>query len=276
MATSYRAAAVQMHADEDKAANLVTATRLVEQAAEQGARLVVLPELFNCLGRFETIVANAEPIPGPTSEALSELAARLSIVLVAGSIAEKCGDGEKTYNTSLVFASGGELIATYRKIHLFDIALDDGPSNTESRWIKAGSEISIASTELGVIGNSICYDLRFGEVYRALAARGAEMLLVPAAFTKTTGEAHWHTLLRARAIENQVYVIAPNQFGMHTMGIETYGHSLIIDPWGTILAEGGENEEIITAEIDPARIADIRRQMPTDEHRQPWLQSKEV
>jgi predicted amidohydrolase len=276
MIAPYLAAAIQMHSGEDKAANLAAATRLIKQAAVAGAKLVVLPELFNCLGRFETIVAAAEPIPGSTSDVLCRLAARLSVTIVAGSIAECAGRAGKAYNTSLIISPTGQRIAKYRKVHLFDVAIDEGPRTTESHWMVPGEELSIVSTELGVLGQSICYDLRFAELYRALASRHAEVLLVPAAFTRTTGEAHWHTLLRARAIENQAYVIAPNQCGSNTAGIDTFGHSLIVDPWGDILAEAhSDNEQVILAEIDLARVAEIRRQIPVLEHRREWLSTRD-
>lgn len=276
MTASYVTAAIQMNSGEDVAENLAQATRLIEQSAasdsQSGAQFIVLPELFNCLGRFEAIVAAAEPIPGPTSDTLCALAKKLGVMLVAGSIAEQAEQADKAYNTSLVIAPDGALLAKYRKIHLFDVAIDDGPRTTESDWILPGNEVSSVASDFGVLGQTICYDLRFAELYRALATRGAEIILVPAAFTHATGQAHWHALLRARAIENQAYVIAPNQCGTNTMDIDTYGHTLIVDPWGKILAEATTNEEeIVTAEIDLARVAQVRRQIPALAHRRDWL-----
>lgn len=271
----YLAAAIQMHSGENKVANLAAAERLIQQAAADRAQLIVLPELFNCLGRFESIVAAAEPIPGPTTHALSQLASRCNITLVAGSIAERATEPDRAFNTSVIISSSGDLVAKYRKIHLFDVAIDQGPRTTESDWILPGQEISLLSSEYGVLGQSICYDLRFAELYRELASRGADVIVVPAAFTKKTGEAHWRTLLRARAIENQAYVIAPNQCGDNAAGIDTYGHSLIVDAWGEVIAEAsGDGEAILLAEIDLQRVQDVRRQIPALEHRRTWRGSQ--
>ncbi|MCG8584515.1 MAG: carbon-nitrogen hydrolase family protein [Pirellulales bacterium] len=275
MIAPYLAAAVQMNSGEDKAANVAVASRLIEEAAAAGAKLIVLPELFNCLGRFESIVAASETIPGPTIEAVSQLARGLSVTIVAGSIAEQTGTPNKAYNTSVILSPTGDLVAKYRKIHLFDVSIDEGPRTTESNWILPGEEVSSVESSCGLLGQTICYDLRFAELYRQLASRRAEVILVPAAFTKKTGEAHWRTLLRARAIENQAYVIAPNQFGANTAGIDTYGHSMIVDPWGEVLAEAdGAEEQVVIATIDLARVERVRKQIPALEHRRSWLSNR--
>jgi predicted amidohydrolase len=262
------AAAIQMNSTEDKQGNLATATRLVEQAARAGADLVCLPEMFNCLGRFENVVAQAEPVPGPTCAAMSQLARRLRIRLAAGSICERSPAPDKGYNTSLVFDERGETIATYRKIHLFDFEAPGEVTYTESRFILAGDQpvdVALADCHLGL---STCYDLRFPELYRRLATAGADVLLAPAAFTLPTGRCHWELLLRARAVENQAFVVAPNQCGRHSAELVTYGHAAIVDPWGEVLAmAGGEREEVIIAELKAERLAEIRQRLPALSHR---------
>ena len=267
-ARRFTAAAVQMNSGEDKAANLRTATCLVEQAASRGAALVVLPELFNCLGRFTEVLQQAETVPGETSTAMSELARRLRITLVAGSIAERDPVSGKALNTSLLFGPDGAPLATYRKIHLFEIGLPGTVTVTESQWLAPGCDIVNCSTPLGRLGQAICYDLRFPELFREQAAAGMDLLALPSAFTHATGSAHWEILLRARAIENQVFVIAANQSGSHPGNISTYGHSTIIDPWGDVLAVLSEEEEgIALAEIDFARLHEVRTRLPALKNR---------
>jgi predicted amidohydrolase len=267
MSDRYIAAAVQMNSGEDKQANLARAEQLVGEAVSQNASLVALPEMFNCLGRFATVVQNAETIPGPTSERMAALARRLRIVLLAGSICEQCGQSGKAYNTSLLFSADGQLLARYRKIHLFDVDLPDKVTVQESRWILPGQEIGEATTPLGQLGLSVCYDLRFAELYRSLAAGGANVLCVPSAFTHATGRHHWQVLLRARAIENQAYVIAPNQCGQHGPELKTYGHSMIVDPWGRVLTSADEDEQVVVAEIDLEYLREVRAQLPALTHR---------
>ena len=267
MSTEYQAAVVQLNSSEDKQHCLARAEQLICQAADEGAQLVALPEMFNCLGRFSEVVAAAEPIPGPTSEALAQLAQRLKITLLAGTICERAPAAGKAYNTSLLFSPSGEVLARYRKIHLFDIDLPGRVTICESNWIQAGHELATADTPLGNFGLSVCYDLRFPELYRRLANRQVDLIFVPAAFTKTTGRDHWEILLRARAIENQAYVVAPNQCGKHPGDLETYGNSMIIDPWGTVLARAGDGEEVVHAKIDLHRLRDIRQQLPALKHR---------
>jgi deaminated glutathione amidase len=267
MADVYRAAAVQMSSGEDTAANLLSATQWIEQAAAAGAHLVVLPEMFVCLGRVEAMLASAEGIPGPTSDALCQLARRLRITLVAGSFAERSPRPDKVYNTSLLIGPDGAILARYRKMHLFDVDLPGQVSLDESSWITAGDQTAATSTPQGCIGQAICYDLRFPELFRQLADAGADVICVPAAFTLPTGRDHWEVLVRARAIENQAFVVAANQFGRHTPQLTSYGRSMIVDPWGTPLAIGADGVGLAMADIDLTRMAEIRRRLPALEHR---------
>ena len=261
-------AALQMASTQDRQANLRLATELVEQAARRGAGLIVLPEFFNGLGRLEEVAAAAEPIPGPTSEAMRRLASRLGIVLVAGSICEASSEPGKGYNTSLAFGPDGQELGRYRKLHLFDVELDDGVSFCESAHILPGNSVSVWSTTWGTCGQATCYDLRFPALFHTLADGGAELIAFPSAFLQQTGQAHWEVLLRARAIENQTFVVAANQCGQHAPRLTTYGHSLIADPWGNVLANAGAVAEgIALATIDLARVAEIRQQLPTLKHR---------
>ena len=263
----YIAAAVQMVASDDKAANLQEAQRWVRQAAAQGARVVALPEVFIWRGNKKEERSAAEPVPGPSSEFLARLARELGIYLLAGSILEEVPGSGKSYNTSLLFDPSGKLLASYRKIHLFDVDLANGVSLRESDTRAHGADVVIARTEIATMGLSICYDLRFPELYRGLASQGAHVIFVPSAFTAFTGQAHWETLLRARAIENQAYVIAPDQFGKAPKSFETHGHSMIIDPWGEILAQLADGSGLVTAEIDLDHLAKVRAELPALTHR---------
>jgi len=261
------AAAVQMLAGDDKQLNLQEARRWVRDAAANGARLVALPEVFIWRGSKKLERQFAEPIPGPSSKALSELARELGIYLLAGSILEAISNSERAYNTSLLFAPSGKQIARYRKIHLFDVDLPNGVSLRESQTRAHGESPEVVKTELGAMGLTVCYDVRFPELYRRLAEQGAELIFVPSAFTAYTGAAHWETLLRARAIENQAYIIAPDQFGKTANSFETHGHSMIIDPWGRIIAELPDGPGVITATIDFDYLAKIRAELPALNHR---------
>jgi predicted amidohydrolase len=259
-------ACVQMTSGEDVAANVETAERLIRRAAGAGARLVATPEATTFLGSRRRKVALAEPVDGPTHARFGALAAELGITLLVGSVAE-VADGARAFNTSLVFGPRGALLATYRKMHLFDVELAQGAIR-ESEYTAPGDALAVCDTDLGRLGLSVCYDLRFPELYRALVDRGAEILAVPSAFTVPTGSAHWHVLLRARAIETQCYVLAPAQWGRHEpSGRETYGHSLVVDPWGTIIAECDDGEGVCYAELDLGRVADIRRRIPVAQNR---------
>mgnify|MGYP002813318360 FL=1 len=261
------AAAVQMVASDDKAVNLKEAEHWIRLAAAQGARVVALPEVFIWRGNKKLERDFAEAIPGSTSTAMSELARELGIFLLAGSMLEAIPGSAQAYNCSLLFDPSGNLIARYRKIHLFDVDLANGVSVRESDSRAPGADIIVAQTELATMGLSVCYDLRFPELYRGLADQGAQLIFVPSAFTAFTGAAHWDTLLRARAIENQVYIVAPDQFGKSAKSFETHGHSMIVDPWGKVLAELADGAGIIAAEIDLDYLAKVRAELPALQHR---------
>lgn len=271
----FLAACVQLRNTDDVARNLDTAERLIRRAAERGAALVATPENSDFLGPQFHKVDRAEPLDGPIATRFAGLAAELGIHLVVGGLAERrlLDDGgvdrQRCHNTSILFGPKGDRLAVYRKIHLFDVDIPGSVTLQESAAIAPGSEVVVAETPLGRIGLSICYDLRFPELYRALVDRGAEIILVPSAFTATTGKDHWHPLLRARAIETQTWVLAPAQWGTHDEAgkRQSYGHSLIIDPWGIVVADGGHGEGLCFAEIDLERVAAVRRSIPVCGHR---------
>lgn len=267
MSAPWIAAAVQMNAGEDKEVNLQTAERLIAEAAAEGARLVVLPELFNYLGRLEDLAAQAEPLAGPTAARMRKAAQKHQIFLIAGSFAERREGDRRVYNTSLFFDPQGSQIGLYRKMHLFDVDLPDVQVH-ESDYVAPGDQPAVSPTELGGIAQAICYDLRFPELPRSLNLSEVACLALPAAFTAKTGAAHWEILIRARAIENQLFVIAANQFGRYVSGIQSYGHSMIVDPWGTVLAAAsGDAEEIVTAKISSEKLREVRTHMPALRHR---------
>src|SRR5947199_7872082 len=246
----FLAAAIQMLASDDKTANLQEAERWVRQAASEGARVVALPEVFIWRGNKQLERAAAEPIPGPTTAGLAALARELGIYLLGGSILEEIPASQKAYNTSLLFGPKGDVLSSYRKIHLFDVDLENGVTARESDTRAFGDGVLVAKTDLCLMGLTVCYDLRFPELYRALSFKGAQLVFVPSAFTAQTGRDHWEPLLRARAIENQVYIVAPAQFGQHNPRRASYGRAMIIDPWGTVLAKASDRECMIVAEID--------------------------
>lgn len=262
----FQAAALQLAASSDKAANLAAAGRLVAAAAADGAALVVLPEVFSWRGPRGDEVSMAEPVPGPTTEYCGDLARQFRLYLVAGSILERSPVPGKVFNTSCVFSPEGRLIGQYRKIHLFDVDLPERVSVRESDTRTPGDEVVVVDTDLGTIGLSICYDLRFPELYRRLVQRGATIITVPAAFTAPTGKAHWEPLLRARAIENQAYVLAPNQYGRTPHGFSDYGHTMVIGPWGEVLGSAADGEAVVCASLDPDRVQTVRREMPCMTH----------
>lgn len=269
-----RVAAVQLNSGDDKAANLAAAEAAITHAAEVGARLIVLPELWTYLGPSSGNQANAEPVPGPATMRLAALAYRYSLILHGGSLLElpdDAPDDTKPFNTAVLFDANGRLVTTYRKIHLFDAApREDAPAYQESATMAAGDTVVTADVGELRLGLATCYDLRFPELFHALALLGAEIILLPAAFTLETGRDHWEPLVRARAIENGCYVIAAGQVGAHPPKRVTFGHSMIVDPWGRVLAEdGGEAPGTITAEIDTARVAGARRRIPSLAHRRP-------
>jgi deaminated glutathione amidase len=263
-----RVACVQMTSRADKAANLEAAERLVARAASTGADVVVLPEKWNTIGTAEELHAAAEPLEGGESVgAMSDWARRHGIALVGGSITERREGRPKLSNTSLVFDSEGQLAAVYRKIHLFDVEVG-GVVYRESEAEEAGAEPTVAEVEDWSVGLSVCYDVRFPELYRILALHGAELVTVPAHFTTPTGKDHWHVLLRARAIENQCYVAAAAQVGETLRGKPAYGRSLIVDPWGIVLAQAPDEETVISAELDRARLRWVREKLPSLKNRQ--------
>ena len=252
----------------EKAANLEKAERLVAQAAATGADVVVLPEKWNAIGHADVYRATAEPLEGGESvTAMSGWAQRHGITLVGGSIAERREGREKLSNTSLVFDSDGEIVAVYRKIHLFDVEVG-GVVYHESEVEEPGEESVVAEVEDWKIGLSVCYDVRFPELYRILALEGAHLVTVPAHFTTPTGKDHWHVLMRARAIENQLYVAAAAQIGETLPGKPSYGRSLIVDPWGIVIAQAPDEETVIAAELDRAHLLDIRAKLPSLANRQ--------
>ena len=263
----FLAAVVQMLAGDDKAANRGEAGRWVTEASAKGARLVALPEVFIWRGNKKEEKDAAESIPGPTSEFLAGLARKLEIYLLGGSILETISGSPKAYNTSLLFDPRGSQMASYRKIHLFDVDLENGVTARESDTREFGESAVVVKTDLCPMGLSVCYDLRFPELYRTLVTEGAQLIFVPSAFTAYTGKAHWEPLLRARAIENQVYVIAPDQFGKNPKSFATHGHSMIVDPWGKVLAELPDGPGIAMAEIDLDFLAKVRTELPALSHR---------
>jgi predicted amidohydrolase len=258
-----RIACVQMTSRADKGANVEAAERLVAQAASTGADVVVLPEKWNGIGDAAVAHAIAEPLEGGESvAAMSAWARAHGITLVGGSITERREGREKLSNTSVVFDPEGEVVAVYRKIHLFDVEVG-GVVYHESEMEEPGEEPVVAEIEDWKIGLSVCYDIRFPELYRILALEGAELVTVPAHFTTPTGKDHWHVLLRARAIENQLYVVAAAQIGETLPGKPSYGRSLIADPWGTVVAQAPDQQTVITAELDRARLQEIRTKLPS-------------
>ena len=265
-----RAAAVQLNARADKAANLEKADRLVRRAAADGASLVVLPEKWTAIGTGDDLRAAAESIgSGEASAWAAQTARELGIDLVAGSISEQVEGEEKLRNTSLHYGPDGELKAAYRKIHMFDVEVA-GVEYRESDNEDPGEEAVLTATAGGVeVGLTVCYDLRFPELYRVLAVEGARILTVPAAFTLPTTRDHWEPLVRARAIENQAFVIAANQIGEHPPNHRSGGRSLIVDPWGIVLAAAPDAECVITADLDLEAQAGIRRRLPSLANRRP-------
>jgi predicted amidohydrolase len=263
----FRVAALQTVSGPDVAANLVAAGALAEEAAAAGAKLVALPEYFGIMGMRDTdkLAARERPGAGPIQDFLANTARRLGLWVVGGSVPLDAGRDDRVYNSSLVYDPQGRLAARYDKIHLFGLELGT-ERFSEARTILPGGTISTVDTPFGRLGLSVCYDLRFPELYRAMGP--VDLILVPSAFTATTGDAHWEVLLRARAIENQACVLAPAQGGVHPSGRRTHGHSMVVDAWGRILAErASDGPGVVLADIDPSAIADVRRSLPALEHR---------
>jgi predicted amidohydrolase len=270
MPDTLRVAAVQLNSQEDKPRNVARALELIERATRAGAELVALPEYTTYLGRRGGYEANAEPIPGPTSEAFAEAARRHAVHLLAGSMLERSDEPGRYFNTSLLFDPQGRQLASYRKIHLFDADLGPGaPAYRESATILPGEQIVSAPVADHLVGLSICYDLRFPELYRQLALDGAELIFVPAAFTAQTGRDHWELLLRARAVENGVFIVAPAQFGTSPPNQAWFGHAMLVDPWGTVLDQAAEEETFVLATLDFERLRKVRQTIPSLANRRP-------
>lgn len=270
-----RAAAIQMNSTEDRDRNLAVADRLVRAAAADGATLVALPEKWSVLGTPEQLVAGAEPLDGPAISWARATARELGVDLVAGSIVERVDGHAKRFNTSVHVGPDGEIRATYRKVHLFDVEVagtvyreSDGEDPGEELVTSELAERTPAGTPAG-LGMAVCYDLRFPELFRILALRGAHVLTLPSAFTLATTRDHWEVLLRARAIENQCFVVAPNQIGVSPPGNRSGGRSLIVDPWGLVLATAPDAETHVVADLDLGRQAEIRARLPSLANRRP-------
>jgi predicted amidohydrolase len=259
--------AVQMTSTADVRRNLDTAARLVSEAADLGAKLVALPENFAYMGPEEGRLAAAESLDGPTLGTIREVARRRAVWVVAGSIAERSTNPKMTANTSAVVADDGSIVAVYRKIHLFDVSIPDGARYAESEGVVPGDKVVVAPTALGRIGLTVCYDLRFPELYRTLASLGAEVITIPSAFTLFTGKDHWEVLVRARAIENLAYVIAPAQVGRHSGNRQTFGNAMIVDPWGVVLARCADGEGVCVAPFSRPRLERVRQELPALKHR---------
>lgn len=260
-----RVALIQMNSRDDKATNLARAEALLDEAAARGAELAVLPELFTYLGPGKRHPEVAEPIPGPTSTRLGDLARRHRLWLVAGSSLEAVPGQERFFNTSLAFDPAGGIVARYRKLHLFDVDVA-WQSYRESATVAPGQEVVTAELAGVTVGLTICYDLRFPELYRRLAVRGARIITVPAAFTLETGKDHWEVLLRARAIEQQVFVLAAAQVGTHPPGNACYGNAMVVDPWGVVLARAGDGEGVVTTDLDLGGQDKVRKGLPSLQH----------
>jgi predicted amidohydrolase len=262
------AAAIQMSSTPEKEENFGTAQTLIREAVSAGAELVALPELWSCHGLEKVYRENSEPVPGPTTEFLGSLARELGVYVLGGSILEGMPGSERSHNTSTFFGPDGEMAAVYRKIHLFDVKAPDR-EYLERGTIAPGEEIVTAKAGAVTLGLSVCYDARFPELYRLLALRGAEVLAVPAAFTLQTGKDHWELLLRARAVENQAFVVAPAQWGRKADGRWTYGRSMIVDPWGTVLATCPDRDGYAMATMDLDYLERLRTEFPALANRRP-------
>lgn len=268
-AIMFLSAAIQLTSTSDESANIESAEALIRRAASCGAKLIATPENTNFLGPQREKIRRAEPLTGSIVTKFTKLAEELNVHLLLGSVNERSDDPERCYNTTVLLSPDGQQLAVYRKIHLFDVDVPPDVCFQESAATMAGDEVVVAETALGTVGLSICYDLRFPELYRQLVDRGAEIITVPSAFTLTTGKDHWSTLIRARAIECQAYIIAPAQSGRHDdNGLRhSYGHTMIVDPWGQETAVASDGPGIALAEIDLERVADVRRRMPVNRHR---------
>lgn len=266
--TTLSVALVQLDARGEVERNIEAAVALADEAAST-SRLVLLPEYLQYRGPDDGYRASARPVPGPFTAPFAAVASRRDAWILLGSLAETSADPARPYNTSVLIAPDGSVAATYRKLHLFDVSVAAGPSDRESARVSAGDRRVIASVDGARVGLSICYDLRFPELYRALALDGAEILTVPASFTERTGRDHWEVLLRARAIENAAYVLAPGQIGNPPGSPASFGRSMVVDPWGVVVAQAPDRVGIVRAELDLARVAEVRAQIPALRHRRP-------
>jgi predicted amidohydrolase len=263
-----RAAAVQLTSTADPDANLRAADRLTREAAAGGAELVVLPEKWTVLGTPDDLRAGAEPLDGPSVTWARDTARELGVDLVAGSIVERRPDRDKLSNTCVHVGPDGEVRAVYRKMHMFDVQVD-GRAYRESALEEPGTEIVLSEAGGVPLGLAVCYDLRFPELFRILAVRGARVVVLPSAFTRVTGAAHWEVLVRARAIENQVFVVAANQVGRHPPDLESFGGSTIVDPWGEVLGVAPDREAVVLADLDFERQDEVRERLPSLANRMP-------
>ncbi len=271
MSTPFRLACVQVNAGNDMAANIEAASAFARRARADGADFIAFPECVAMMemGRERTLAKAHPEETHPALAAFRALAGELGVWLLGGSLAVRLEE-DRVANRSYLIDPSGKAIASYDKIHMFDVDLDGGESYRESATYRPGGNLTLADTPWGRLGMTVCYDLRFPQLYRDLAHAGATLLSVPSAFTRPTGVAHWEVLLRARAIENGAYVFAPAQCGEHPYGRRTWGHSLIVDPWGTVLADGGEVPGYVIAEIDPAKVDEVRRSLPSLTHDRPY------
>jgi predicted amidohydrolase len=260
-------AAVQMTSGADRSQNLEAAARLLRKAADRGAEFIGLPENFSWMGPEADRAAHAEGLDGPTFSWVAAMARELGVTVLGGSILEEGAPGGRLFNTSALVGPDGARLGVYRKMHLFDVEVGDGQHYRESAAVAPGTDVVVADSPAGKVGLSVCYDLRFPELYRKHVEAGAVLLTVPAAFTVATGKDHWEVLLRARAIENQAYVIAPAQQGRHPKDRLTWGHAMVIDPWGLVTARCSEGEGVAVAELDLALLERIRRSLPALQHR---------
>ena len=269
--STFRAACVQLRSSDDVAENIRTTCELIREAKGKGAQLIATPENTTLMAPDggAKLERSFDEAHDPALPAFAALAEELAVWLLVGSLAIKVSDS-KTANRSFLIDPKGRIVARYSKIHLFDVDLPSGEKYRESNTVAGGDSATLADTPFGKIGMTICYDLRFPHLYRALAQKGAFLMTVPSAFTETTGKAHWHLLLRARAIENGAFVVAPAQGGTHANGRKTFGHSLIIAPWGEILAEADTDPCVIVADIDPAAAMDARSRVPSLQHDRPY------
>ncbi|MBF6604954.1 MAG: carbon-nitrogen hydrolase family protein [Chloroflexi bacterium] len=266
--TRLRVALVQLDAGAEADTNVATAAALTNEAAAGGAQLVALPEYLQFRGPDAGFRASARPVPGPFTAPFTEVARSRGCWILVGSLAETSADPDRPYNTSVLIAPDGSIAATYRKVHLFDVAVEAGPVDTESSRVSPGDRVVTADVDGVRLGLTICYDVRFPELYRTLALAGAEVFTVPANFTERTGRDHWEVLLRARAIENGAYVLAPAQIN-GPPGAPAYGRTMVVDPWGTIVAQAPDRVGIVTAQLDTDRVASVRRQIPVLANRRP-------